>query len=228
MSTLLLSCEHGGNEVPPAFSAWFKGASKVLASHRGWDPGALDLFMHLRPLAAMSISARLSRLVIELNRSERHPDLFSTYTRELPTDLRKLLLEFYWSYRLPFMDEVRERLHQGQEVVHVSVHSFTHVLDGVVRNADIGLLYDPKRKREKAFCERWRAEMMRRAPGLRIRMNYPYTGTSDGFTTALRKVFPKGYSGIELEVDQRFANGDHMHADIRHVVYASLEATLLA
>jgi predicted N-formylglutamate amidohydrolase len=123
---------------------------------------------------------------------------------------------------------VRERLHAKQDVVHVSVHSFTPELDGDVRNADIGLLYDPKRKHEKAFCERWRTELLRRAPGLRVRMNYPYTGTSDGFTTALRRIFPKGYCGIELEVNQRFAKGKRMHADIRTLVYASLEATLRA
>ena len=32
---LLLTCEHGGNTIPRAYAPLFRGASRVLASHRG-------------------------------------------------------------------------------------------------------------------------------------------------------------------------------------------------
>jgi predicted N-formylglutamate amidohydrolase len=90
--------------------------------------------------------------------------------------------------------------------VHLSSHSFTPALDGVARDADIGLLYDPRRAGERALCRHWRSALARHAPALKVRMNYPYAGTADGFTTYLRRRFPgHGYVGIELEVNQRHA-----------------------
>jgi predicted N-formylglutamate amidohydrolase len=80
-------------------------------------------------------------------------------------------------------------------------------LNGVHRNADVGLLYDPQRKREKAFCKIWLTELVRQDPELKIRMNYPYRGTTDGFTTWLRKRHDEfQYVGVELEVNQNLVN----------------------
>jgi predicted N-formylglutamate amidohydrolase len=36
---LILSCEHGGNRLPPRFQRLF--SPRFLATHRGHDPGAL-------------------------------------------------------------------------------------------------------------------------------------------------------------------------------------------
>src|SRR5436305_13375521 len=38
---LLITCEHGGNAVPERYRGAFAGAARALASHRGYDPGAL-------------------------------------------------------------------------------------------------------------------------------------------------------------------------------------------
>jgi hypothetical protein len=50
-------------------------------------------------------------------------------------------------------------------------------------------------------------------PDQRIRMNYPYLGKADGFTTSLRQEFQEQYIGIELELNQKlFAEEGHgMH-----------------
>ena len=229
MSTLLfLSCEHGGNVVPPAFASWFKGAQAVLRTHRGYDLGALDLFQHLKPLSAASRSNRLSRLCIEYNRETISPTLFSPYTSELPAHLKSLLLAGYHAYRDGFATEIEAALKEGNRVVHVSVHSFTPVLNGRTRTCDIGLLYDPAHAGEVDFCDRWRKAIRSRAPGTRVRMNYPYKGTSDGFTRTLRKRFGPDYTGIELEVNQRFASHTKMHGDIKVLLNASLKALLRA
>jgi predicted N-formylglutamate amidohydrolase len=82
------------------------------------------------------------------------------------------------------------------------------VLDGEARRADVGRLYDPARAGERDLCLRWRNALRRRAPGLTVRRNYPYTGRSDGLTAWLRRRFPaECYLGIELEVNQRFVFG---------------------
>ena len=85
----------------------------------------------------------------------------------------------------------------------MAVHSFTPELDGVVRNADIGLLYDSRRKHESELCRRWTASLHNLDPTLRVRFNYPYSGASDGLSTWLRKRHPQTrYLGVELEINQ--------------------------
>ena len=44
---LLVTCEHGGNRVPKEYRRLFAGWEPVLASHRGYDPGALTLAREL-------------------------------------------------------------------------------------------------------------------------------------------------------------------------------------
>ena len=143
MTTLYLSCEHGGNEVPPDLRHCFAGDEEVLRTHRGLDIGALDLFKQLAPFAAESTSATCTRLCIELNRSEHHPKLFSAYTRDLDPTWKQELLDFHRAYRSEFTARIKQRIAAKENVVHVAVHSFTPVLDGVKRTMDIGLLYDP-------------------------------------------------------------------------------------
>jgi hypothetical protein len=65
--------------------------------------------------------------------------------------------------------------------------------------------YDPRRPAESALAGHWLAAFARRAPGLRLRRNYPYRGRGDGLAALLRKRFPNAaYAGIELEVNQSF------------------------
>ena len=90
-------------------------------------------------------------------------------------------------------------------MVHISSHSFTPELHGKVRNADIGLLYDPARKGEVQFCELWKKSLAVCAPKLKVRRNYPYAGKGDGLTRHFRAQFsPAVYIGVELEINQRY------------------------
>ena len=216
MTRVLLTCEHAGHEVPTEVRALFADADDVLRSHRGWDPGALALFEALRPLADRALAGSTSRLVVELNRSLNSPALFSAFTRDLPPAQRDHLLdEHYTPFRTAAADAVAAWLAQQQAVLHLSVHSFTPVLDGEVRTMDIGLLYDPDRAWERALAEAWEQLLHAAAPDLEVRHNEPYLGTDDGHTTALRAVHPDGYAGIELEVNQRFAAPDGLRMDER-------------
>ena len=52
-----LTCEHGGNRIPREYAHLFRGARAVLASHRGWDPGALAACAAARPAAARPLLA---------------------------------------------------------------------------------------------------------------------------------------------------------------------------
>jgi predicted N-formylglutamate amidohydrolase len=202
---LLLTCEHGGNRIPQPYAYLFRGAKAVLASHRGWDAGALRLARLLaRELERPLLSLTWSRLFVEANRSSSNPRIWSRFTKSLPEEERTRILERWWRpHREDVERAVAAEIARGRRVVHVAVHSFTPELDGVVRNADIGLLYDSRRKGEAKLCRGWAASLRRLDPALRVRFNYPYSGADDGLTTALRRLHPEArYRGIELEINQ--------------------------
>jgi predicted N-formylglutamate amidohydrolase len=226
MSTaLILTCEHGGNHVPRRLRHLFAEEPGILETHRGWDPGALELARHLSSKLNIPLhEATISRLVIEMNRSPNSRNLFSRFVSHLPEEEKRALqAEYYDPFRAQVLQAIESLVKSGP-VVHVSVHSFTPVLDGEERNAEIGLLYDPGRKRERAFCEQWKREIELRADWLRVKRNYPYLGTSDGHTRALRRAFPDArYAGIELEVNQRLV-GDPRWKELKSVMAASLDA----
>ena len=61
---LLITCEHGGNRIPPRYRAAFASAARALASHQGYDPGALALAREFArrlaaPLVYSTIAAHL-------------------------------------------------------------------------------------------------------------------------------------------------------------------------
>lgn len=218
---LVLSCEHGGKRVPSRYARHFDAPAAVLASHRGWDPGSLPLARRLaRALRAPLIATTVTRLLVDCNRSPHHRKLHSTYAH-LDAALREALLdEHYRPHRARVEAAIAERLVRGARVLHVAVHSFTPVLDGVPRNADLGWLYDPRRTLERRVADELLLALRAGAPDLRVRRNYPYLGRADGLPTALRRRFPEArYAGFELELNQ-------LHA--RRPPFASLLAALRA
>lgn len=201
----LITCEHGGNRVPQRYRDCFAGQEALLHSHRGYDPGALAVARDLaRALQAPLIFATTSRLLVDLNRSPGHPALHAEAIRRLPETTRHEILEkYYLPFRSHTEQSISRAIEDGQRVIHLSSHSFTPVLEGVVRQADVGLLYDPARPGEVALCRAWLTCIRHQAPQLRVRRNYPYTGKSDGLTAYLRRRFAADcYCGIELEVNQ--------------------------
>lgn len=208
---ILITCEHGGNKIPPVYRPLFKLHSQALQSHRGYDPGALALARDLaKAFDAELVYSTTSRLLVELNRSPHHRQVFSDATRSLPAAERERVMQrYYWPYRNWVEEQVSGAVLAGERVVHVSSHSFTPRLYGETRRADIGLLYDPRRQRERTLCSTWRDRIMDADTKLVVRRNYPYRGTGDGLTTHLRKLHPDTrYSGIEVEVNQKHTLGD--------------------
>ena len=220
---LILTCEHAGNEIPQDFISLFPGAEEVLESHRGYDPGAFDLFKVLNNLAELSHFQMVSRLLVEMNRSLDHPQLFSEFSRGLDSAVKKEILEiYYFPYRNSVEKEISERIGKGEEVLHFSVHTFTPNLNGEKREADIGLLFDPTCTSEEEFCSAFKNELFERNSGLQIKFNYPYRGIDDGFTTYLRQKFTKDYCGIELEVNQRFVSENKMNKGLKNNIFEAL------
>jgi predicted N-formylglutamate amidohydrolase len=221
---IVLTCEHGGNDVPEHVQHLFSSNKQILHTHKGLDLGALDLFNQLKPLADFSISSTTSRLLIELNRSLHHKNLFSEFSKTLSTSEKKELINFYYLvYRNKVENSVRNYIKEGNEVLHISVHSFTPILNSIERNCDIGVLYDSSNTNEKEFSRQFRKKVLEQNRHLNVRYNYPYLGKMDGFTTYLRKQFPCNYVGIEIEINQKYALENKMDTAICEVLYSALK-----
>ncbi|GGW69451.1 putative N-formylglutamate amidohydrolase [Winogradskyella epiphytica] len=215
---LVLTCEHAGNNIPKNYEKYFKNKS-VLETHRAYDLGALDLFNYLKPLSNSSFYSTTSRLLVELNRSIHHNNLFSEFTKELSKiEKDQILKTHYTPYRSKVENSIRDYIERGNTVLHLSIHSFTPQLNGNLRNCDFGLLYDSSRKPERQYCKDLKSRLLRYNPSLNVRFNYPYLGKADGFTTYLRKQFPTQYLGIEIEVNQKFSFNNLMSKETKESI----------
>src|SRR5688500_5329320 len=227
---LVITCEHGGNRIPAPYLRLFRTDQALLDSHRGYDAGALVMARALAAaFAAPLVTSTVSRLLVDLNRSAGHPSLHAESIRKTPAAVRRQILnDYYQPYRAQAERFVMQAIAEHGRAIHLSSHSFTPELDGKVRNADIGLLYDPARPGEAALCERWKASLAICAPDLTVRRNYPYAGKGDGLTAWFRRrLSPAAYVGVELEINQKHVvAAGRQWAAMRKVIVESLCRTL--
>ncbi|MBN2738003.1 MAG: N-formylglutamate amidohydrolase [Spirochaetales bacterium] len=208
MTKWLLSCEHGGNEIPSEFDSAFLPYSDLLKSHRGFDIGVADLFEVLKnsSLFDFTIINVYSRLLIDFNRSLSSKNLFSDISRLFTSETKKKLIDqFYLPYRQEVSRVLNQWLKQGFKLVHISLHSFTPELNGINRNCEAGILYDPKNSFEKEFSGLLKDKMKPLLPDWKVRFNYPYQGIDDGHTEFCRRNIENSqfqYIGVEVEVNQ--------------------------
>ena len=230
---LMITCEHASNALPDfvlrAFREYnvlearrlgketsdlFGIPEEILASHRGYDIGAYNVYSNLvkRLKPDFNCLSTYSRLVIDMNRSLTSKKLFSEFTVKLPEHLKAHMLKIWQKYREKIekfvANKIPEKERQSEKevplkVIHLAIHTFTPIMNGVERDADVGLLYDPSRPAEAKIADILIKSIHERDSSIRIRKNYPYLGKSDGLTTTLRQEFGQAYAGLEIEVNQK-------------------------
>src|SRR5665647_152211 len=108
---MILSCEHAAATVPDPYAALFAGDPDILATHRGYDIGVLEVGRRLEDLAEDAFYGKCSRLLVDLNRSIHHPRLFSSFSRELSRSEREqLVVDWYYSFRNPVLHALERTL----------------------------------------------------------------------------------------------------------------------
>ena len=218
---ILLTCEHASNAVPPKYRDRFSLWS--LATHRGYDLGALKLAKFLKQkLKVDLIHGEVSRLLVDLNRSDKNPECVNC-AKVSADECERILKKYYKPYRDKVLRSLLKLKSRDVPILHISVHSFTRCLRGDRRTTEVGILFDPARRGETAFAQELKKHLS--SQRVRTKFNYPYKGTLDGFTVALRKIFKdKNYLGIELEVCSDQLRGSKFQRTSRLIIAALNEA----
>lgn len=202
----LVTCEHASPAIPPEWREKLEPYCATCETHRIWDPGALEIANHLgNRLQAPVLPGEQTRLLVDLNRSVGHPRLFAPVLDDLPETVKTgILTKYYYPYRHRAVHLLEQWMTERTPVIHLSVHSFTPVLDGIPRKTDFGLLYDTNHRAERALAQIWINHLRNAAPDLICRENHPYAGASDGHCTSLRRCHGRAmnYLGFELEFNQ--------------------------
>jgi predicted N-formylglutamate amidohydrolase len=225
MRRLILSCEHATNHIPEQYLTLFAPFQAMLHSHQGFDEGSLSLANYLNQhLPSELTTAKVSRLLVDCNRSLHHQHCFSAITKALPAiEKQYIIKQYYAPYRQTILKQIEQNIAQGQAVLHLSVHSFTPILNNKIRKAAVGLLYDPARTFEKQLATLLKHNIQHQFSYDKIRMNYPYKGISDGLTTAMRRIFAEDeYLGLEIEVNQKLVKDPLIFSQLQTILVSCL------
>jgi predicted N-formylglutamate amidohydrolase len=206
----VIVCDHASNRVPKALNNL--GLSKAdLKKHIAWDPGTEDIALHMSGrMDATAVIAGYSRLVVDLNRGDDHPEVMRAASDHvlIPGNMgltaaqRRQRLDTFFR---PYHDEIARALRRftarGVAPVLISIHSFTPEMDGFKRPWHIGVLWNRQEKIARALVKNLR----RNNPDLVIGENEPYSLKATNFlkntisTHAERKGLP--YVIVEFRQD---------------------------
>ncbi len=223
---LLFSCEHASKKIPENYKKLFQNHCHLLETHHGYDIGSSVLTKYLSDkLQAPFLLAPWSRLLVDVNRSLYRRTLFSEITKPLLKKEKQSILDnYYYPYQKVAKQIVFERLKLGFEIFHLALHSFTPIYNGIERDVDIGILYNPERQREQEFALQWRKLLKNTRPDLRVKLNSPYRGKPDGLCARFRKEISEDhYFGFELEVNQKLYCNKKETQSINRIILSTLK-----
>ena len=146
-SPLVILCEHASARIPESLNHLGLPPEDRL-KHIAWDRGAMALARHLSAhFDAPLVASTVSRLVYDCNRRPDAPDAIPTRSEHIDIlgnqglspehqdDRRRLIHQ-------PFHAAASALMAARAQPVLVTVHSFTPVFMGEVREVELGLLAD--------------------------------------------------------------------------------------
>ncbi|CUH74813.1 putative N-formylglutamate amidohydrolase [Tritonibacter multivorans] len=200
-SGVVLVCEHASSHIPACY-AGLGLAPEDRQSHAAWDPGARALAARLSAaLEAPMIAGTVSRLVYDCNRPPDSETAMPDKSERIEVPGNRDLTAATRAARTaqiydPFSQALSELITAaGPDVVLVTVHSFTPVFHGEVRETELGLLHDVDSRLVDGMLEQ--ASLL---PHRCIARNEPY-GPQDGVTHTLqRHAIARGVPNAMIEV----------------------------
>ncbi len=216
---VFLSCEHASQRLPEGY-AWPQEDGRLVGTHWAFDPGAAAITHALASrIGAPAVLSRFTRLLIDPNRPEDSTTLFRTEAEGGPVVLNLDLTEAEKLRRIerlyrPYHRAIDQRLGAHGAQVLFSIHTFTPVYEGQVRQMEVGVLFDT----QDALAER--AAVALRAAGFVTAMNEPYSGKEGLIHAAEHHAGAHGRRALELEVRQDLAVRPEVQARLAAVFEA--------
>jgi predicted N-formylglutamate amidohydrolase len=196
----------------PAPWSWHAGDSWLVGTHWSYDPGAAEITRALAEITGCAaILSRFTRLLCDPNRAEGDATCFRTVAENRPVrlnhDLREADREARLSgYHRPFHEALHGMVGAHPGRLLFSIHSFTPVYEGSVREVELGILFDE----EEDLAVRLAEAMGDR--GLPARLNEPYSGRDGLIYSPSRHARTHRRAALELEVRQDLATNPEWRA----------------
>jgi predicted N-formylglutamate amidohydrolase len=222
-SVVVIVCEHASNFIPSQYDQLGLDDA-ALGLHVAWDLGALGVTRRLAgKLDAVAVIGTVSRLVYDLNRPPMADDATPSKSEQIVVPGNKELTDAARRQRVtdiykPFQDELHAQLAKTENVVLVTVHSFTPVFDGKARAVDIGVLHDVDTRLADAMLA-----ISGKHTTLMVARNAPY-GPEHGVTHTLRThAIPTGRPNVMIEI-----RNDLIKTSSQQIAIADMIATWVA
>lgn len=222
----VLTCEHASNRVPEPLAASAADAP-WLETHWGYDPGAAEVTRTLHERSgSTAILSRFSRLVCDPNRAVDHPDWvraeveghalsFNVGLDAAERERRQRL--YHDPYHAAIDEALGARVARGGDVLLFSVHSYTPVYLGQVREMEAGVLFNDHEAVAERFADALREE------GFVTALNEPYSGRTGMIFSAQRHGETHNVIYLELEVRQDLIGTPESARAVGHRVANALE-----
>ncbi len=229
---LILTCEHAAGDVPKSLkSAPPTLTHSLLQSHRGWDAGALKVASSLQKNFQGELHQfRITRLLVDANRTLKGTNDLPTYGRELEQAERLWLFNQYKKYRATINQSVTKRAKSKASTFILSVHTFTPSIKNKTRATDIGLLFRTGVAKELEFAVRFKRaiKVQPEAKNWNIHFNRPYRGFTD---CCLNDVLDghlgsSSINGLFLEINQRILRTQSQIKNVSRALHSALEMCL--
>lgn len=203
---LVVVCDHASNTIPHGL-AGLGICEGDQCRHIGWDIGAAAV---ARALAARldgpAVLAGYSRLVIDLNRQPGDPTSIpcESDSTVIPGNaalsdeaVEARLQAFFWPYHHTITEVLgRQWRRGGLTPALIAIHSFTPVMNGLVRPWHIGVLWNHDPRLAVPLMDH-----LARIDGVVVGDNQPYSGREIGYTVE-RHAGAAGLPHVALEIRQ--------------------------
>ncbi|MCA9570745.1 MAG: N-formylglutamate amidohydrolase [Myxococcales bacterium] len=217
-SDVVFTCEHASDHLPRPWGddAWLR------PTHWAVDLGIAPFTRELiERLGSRGVFAGFSRLLIDANRPLYSRTLFRDEAEGRPVHLNHELddeerLARILGWWQPFHDAADAMLAEAPAKILLSMHSFTPVYEGHVREVEIGVLFDD----EEELAHRIAALLQ--PSGYAVRLNEPYTGKGGMMFSCYKHAHDHGLRGIELELRQDLLADPVHYARLLGIVHEAI------
>lgn len=204
-SPVFISCEHASGNIPSRFQDLGIKKEEFSQVSDHYDKGCKEMSEHLsKELKAKCMLANYSRLVVDLNRKEDHPDIVKekSFDYQIPgnTEVTKeekssRIDNYHKPYHAKLQSELQGMKEKHGKMAYINVHSFSHWVEGKDRDIDICLVH----KEGDAKVNKRIIDILSRK--YKVKGNAPFSGATSSIFQDYQSA--SDTAGITLEINDK-------------------------